>query len=106
MYIDYTQCKSVEDTLKVLELVKDEYLKTKDKLITLNNFEGAFGSTEYMKKASKYANEIFNDKTSKNAAIGITGIKKILLQGYNAVVKDKVHQFNTKEEALDFLTAD
>lgn len=106
MVIDYTKCKNVEDTLKVLDLVRMEYLKTEEKLLTVNNFEGAFGSTEYMKKASEYGKEVFNDRTSKNAAIGITGIKKILLQGYNMVVKDKVVPFDTMEEALDYLTSD
>ena len=56
-----------------------------------------------MKKASEYGKEVFNERTSKNAAIGVSGIKKILLQAYNLVVKDKLLPFNTKEEALEYL---
>lgn len=103
MYIDYSQCKTVEQTLEVLEAVKREYEKTDGQILTLNNFEGAFGSSEYMKKANEYGKEIFNKRTAKNAALGVSGIKKILLHGYNAVVKDKIKPFNTKEEALDYL---
>lgn len=103
LYIDYTNCKTIEETLSVLELVKQEYINTKEQLLTLNNFEGAFASTAYMNKASQYGKEIFNARTSKNAALGITGIKKILLLGYNAIVKDKLMPFDTKLEALDYL---
>lgn len=103
MFIDYSQCKTIEQTLDVLEQVRKEYEKTDGQLLTLNNFEGAFGSSEYMKKASQYGKEIFNKKTAKNAALGVTGIKKILLQGYNTIVKDKIKPFDSKEEALDYL---
>ena len=103
LYIDYTKCTTVEETLAVLELVKVEYLKSNELLLTLNNFTGAYGSSEYMKKANQYAKEIFNNRTAKNAAIGITGIKKILLYGYNAIVKDKIMAFDTEKEALDYL---
>ena len=103
LYIDYSKCKTVAETLAILEEVKKEYLNTTGLLLTLNNFEGAYGSTEYMKKASEYGKSIFNKRTAKNAAIGVTGVKKILLNAYNLVVKDKILTFNTKEEALDFL---
>jgi hypothetical protein len=103
LYIDYTNCKTVEDTLKVLEMVKDEYGRTTGQLLTLNNFTGAFGSTEYMKKANQYAKDIFNARTSKNAALGVTGIKKVLLHGHNTIAKDKIMPFDNMEEALDFL---
>lgn len=103
LYIDYSNCKTIEETLAVLELVKEEYLRTTGSILTLNNFEGAFGSSEYMKKANEYGKEIFNARTAKNAALGVTGIKKILLYGYNAVVRDKIVPFDSKEEALDYL---
>ncbi|MFA9393067.1 MAG: hypothetical protein ACERKD_24885 [Prolixibacteraceae bacterium] len=103
LYIDYSNCSTIEDSLRVLEMVKDEYARTTGQLLTLNNFEGAFGSTAYMNQANKYAKEIFNARTSKNAALGITGIKKILLYGHNTIAKDKIMSFDTKEEALDYL---
>lgn len=103
MFIDYSNCKTVEETLAVLELVKKEYMQINGEILTLNNFEGAYGSTEYMKRANQYAKEFFNERTAKNAALGISGIKKILLHGYNTVVKDKIVPFDTKEEALDYL---
>ena len=66
-------------------------------------FEKIVSPVEYMKKANQYAREIFNQRPAKNTAIGVAGMKKVLLQAYNAVVKDKIIPFDTKEEALDYL---
>ncbi len=103
MLIDYTKCKTVEDTLSVLEKVRQEYLKTSEKLITLNDFTGAYGSSEFMKKASQLGKELFNSRTHKTAAIGVSGMKKILVNTYNAFMSNKLYIFDTKEEALEFL---
>ena len=101
--IDYTQCKTIQDTLNVLEMVKDEYMKSSENFLALNDFTGAPSNNEYMDKAKKYAKELFDAKTIRNACIGITGIKKILLSAYNLTVKNKLMPFDTKEEALEFL---
>ena len=103
MYVDYTKCKTVQDTLDVLDSVRQEYLKSNEMFITLNDFREAYGSNEFMKKANEYAKEVFDKKTLKTAAIGVTGIKKILVNAYNLLVKNKINLFNTREEALDWL---
>jgi hypothetical protein len=103
MFIDYSNCKTIEDTLKVLEMVKNEYLKTNEMLITLNDFNGGFGSKEFMKRATELGKELFNKRTHKTAAIGVTGMKKVLINSYNMFMTNKLHIFDTKEEALDFL---
>lgn len=104
LFIEYKDCKSVEDTLRVLDQIKTEFLKTEGVWLTLHDFSNGFGSNEFMKKASQYANEYFNKRPALNAAIGVSGLKKILLQGYNLVVKDKIVPFNTMDEALNYLT--
>jgi hypothetical protein len=42
----------------------------------------------------------------KSALLGITGLKKILLMGFNRVAKNQVLPFDTKEEALEYLVQD
>ena len=61
------------------------------------------GSTEFMQRAKQLGKEIFDSRTSKSAVLGVTGIKKILLNGYNMIVKNKLEPFDTKEEALEYL---
>jgi hypothetical protein len=103
LIIDYTQCKTVQDTLNVLEMVRNEYLKSNEKILAMNDFTGVPSNNEYMEQAKKYAKELFDSKTLRNSCIGITGIKKILLSAYNLTVKNKLMPFETKEEALEFL---
>lgn len=42
----------------------------------------------------------------KSALLGITGLKKILLSGFNRVAKNQILPFDTKEEALEYLVSD
>ena len=103
MYIDYSNCKTTEETLKVLEQVRQEYLKTNGMMITLSDFTGGYGSKEFMSKATQLGKELFNQRTSKTAAIGVTAMKKVLINSYNMFVTNKLHVFDAKEQALDFL---
>ncbi|HPR31305.1 MAG TPA: hypothetical protein PLK12_04380 [Prolixibacteraceae bacterium] len=106
LYTDYSSCKTIEETLSILEKVKDYYLTHEGNFYTLNNFTNAPSNNEYMELAKKYAKEVFDARTLKNACCGITGIKKILLSAYNLTVKNKIQAFDTKEEALDYLAKD
>jgi len=103
LYIDYSNCKCIADTIDVLEEVKNEFYITSGIWLTLNDFRIGYGSVEFLKKAIKYAQEIFNTRPSKNAAIGVVGYKNGLLLGYNFVINEKVVAFDTMEEALDYL---
>jgi hypothetical protein len=105
LFIEYHDCKKVDDYLRLLDDIKEEFLKTKGVWLTLHDFSNGFGNNEFMKKANQYAKEYFNTRPAKNAAIGVTGLKRILMQGYNLIVKDKIVPFNTKEEALDYLVS-
>jgi len=102
LFVDYTQCKNTNEMIKILEEVKKEYEKPGGQYLTLNDFTGTYGSSEFMNAASKHK-ELFDSKTIKTAVLGIYGIKKILLNGYNAFVKKKQMPFDTKEEALEYL---
>lgn len=106
MYVDYTQCKTPKEMLAVLESVRQQYEKTTESYLTINDFTGTYGSDEFMKKAHELGPKVFDKRTIKSAVLGITGIKKILLQGYNLIIKHKQVPFNTKQEALEYLVAD
>lgn len=83
--------------IKVLNEVKKEYEKTTEMFISDADFRGTYGTSEFLKEAQKAAKEIIDNRTSKTAFLGVTGIKKILLQSYNAFIKHKMVHFDTKE---------
>lgn len=105
MYCDYSQCKTIEQTIAVLNLAKREYLTSNEDFLVLNDFSNCVVSNEFMEKAREYGKELFDHRTPKTASIGISGIKKILLGTYNLFVKNKLLMFERKEDALNFLVS-
>jgi hypothetical protein len=103
LYSDYSNCKTPQETIIVLEQTRQIYANSTEMYLALNNFTNAPSNTEYMELAKKYAKEFFDNRNIKEACFGITGIKSILLSAYNLVVKNKIIAFNSKEEALEYL---
>ncbi|MFN8255772.1 MAG: hypothetical protein U0W24_08805 [Bacteroidales bacterium] len=104
LFVDYKGCKTASEMIGILEKVKELYEKSSTPFLALNDFTGTFGSSEFLNAASKHK-ELFDAKTIKTAVLGITGLKKVLLNGYNAFVKKKQVPFDTKEEALEYLVS-
>lgn len=106
IYSDYSECKTQEETIELLEQTRRMYLSSNEKFLALNNFTGAPANNEFMEMAKKYAKEVFDERNLREACFGLTSIKKILLIAYNLVAKDKIVAFDTKEQALDYLVKD
>ena len=104
--IDYSGLKKKEEMLANLyEAIKVFESAGDEKFLVLIDITDAAGSPEWMEESKKYGKQM-GPKTLKSAIAGVTGIKKVLLMGYNAVVGGRVKPFNTKEAALDYLTRD
>jgi hypothetical protein len=103
LYSDYSNCKTAQETIEILEQTRKIYLASDEMFLALNNFSNAPSNTEYVELAKKYGKELFDKRNIKEACFGLSGIKNILLSAYNLVVKYKIVAFNTKEEALEYL---
>lgn len=103
LYVDYSDCRSTDDMLSVLKELEETANSLNERVLSLSNYEGQYGSNEFMKEAKRVGKESVAAKREKAAAIGISGLKKILLNAYNAVSKESVKPFDTKEEALNYL---
>ena len=67
----------------------------------------ALGSREFMAASKASRMRVYKEKTTTSAAIGVTGMKKVLLKGYNAISQTRgVVPFDTKEQALEYLVND
>jgi hypothetical protein len=102
-YIDYTHCKNHMEMIKVLDELRLEYEKTTELFISLADFTGTYGSSEFLNEANRLAKDHSDKRMIKSAVLGVTGIKKILLNTYNMFLKNKMVPFDTKEEALEYL---
>lgn len=105
--VDYSQCRRKEQMLSLLAEATSYFKTNKEPhLRILMDFTNAFGSTEFMDKAKSDRLEVLKTKTAISAIIGISGIKKILLKGYNALSPGQgMKPFDTKEQAIDYLTS-
>ena len=103
--IDFEDCRTKDDMVKMAHKITDYLIKHPDKTLNIFfDYTHGFATRDYMKVAQEGKKQLLESKEVKSAAIGITGIKKVLLQGYNKLGSNKgIVPFNTKEEALDYL---
>ena len=76
----------------------------KNDVLSLSDVTGCFFNNEIM-EVLKEQSKISMPLTKKAAVVGITGIKKILLNAVNAVNANARKPFDTIEEAKDWLVA-
>lgn len=106
LYIDYRGVKDKDVSLSILRKTVEIERKSCGNLLILQNFEGTYANKEFMEEIKKLGKEV-KDKVKKNALVGITGIKKILLRAYIAFSGEKdIKTFNTEEDAKEWLISD
>lgn len=91
--------------LEVLNLAADHFRTITGKVSWMIDASDAFVGPDFMKEAKRLNKEVFDQKVDKGAIIGISGIKKILLNAFNALSKQKLIPFSTKDQAMDFLAS-
>jgi hypothetical protein len=103
LYIDYRGAKDGKDAVDLLMKAVEIEKRSEGHLLILQNFEGTFGNDEYMAKVKEVGKEV-NDKVFRNALVGITGVKKILLAGYAKISGEKgLKTFDSEQAGKEWL---
>jgi hypothetical protein len=97
LYADYRN-QMGPAMVQTLELEIAEIRKHGKGALLLGDFRGSSTNDDFMTKAKGYGKEL-RDLSHRSAALGISGVKKILLGAYNAFSGDKIRAFDTEEEA-------
>jgi hypothetical protein len=106
LYVNYQGIKETETAISILHKAVEIERKSDGNLLLLQNYNETFGSQEFMTEIKKLGKEV-SDKVKKNALIGISGIKKILLGAYTAFSGERnIKTFSTEEEAKEWLISD
>jgi hypothetical protein len=106
--VDYSALRKKEEMIAGAIEAKEYFLKVPEKdLLVLFDYTDTHLSSDFMKVAKESREELYKVKTFRSAALGITGIKKILVKGYNALRTsgEGIQVFDTKSEALKYLVA-
>ena len=99
-------------TLKGAEMIdcfkeaSAEILKRKNTALSLADFTGVEISKEFIEYLKSDEVKPITQCVKKEAIIGVSGIKKMVLNIYSALTGSGAKVFNTQEEAMDFLVAD
>lgn len=97
---------SEDEMIGVIEEQAEICKKSDQKLLLLDDFRDSTGSSNFINRTKELGKTIINDKTKKNAILGVTGLKKALLKAYVALTGADIRPFNTKKDALEYLAAD
>ena len=81
----------------------DAYLKKLDRpMLRLTLIHGVYFTPKVMTHLPWVTKDLQNS-TIKDAVVGVTGIKRILLQSYDAIIPGRVKAFDSEEEAKEWL---
>ncbi len=105
LYIDFRNKRRDQNIATIYEAAKEVRAWTEKGLI-LPDFRNAVTTPEFLTHAKQLGLEVFAPKSLKSACIGITGVKKKLLQEYNTFCNGSVVSFETEEEAKEWLIRD
>ncbi|MBN1143723.1 MAG: hypothetical protein JXA72_04845 [Bacteroidales bacterium] len=107
-YIDYSNIKTSEEFLAIIkstnafrEKLKHDGMKD---LLMLVNISGSFVYGDVLAEIKKAASQT-KELIAKEAIVGITGSKKILLKILQSFAKMDFRIFDTEEEAKDWLVS-
>lgn len=107
LYVDYHPGQLDERSFKLLE-EQSIYEKEYPDILIISDFKDTTATHEYMVKVKEYGKNIRNQNSKvKNAAIGITGVKKTLFNSYIFFTGDThTKSFNSIEEAKEWLVSE
>ncbi len=104
LYVDYTDCKSVDEMVENLKKAQQIVIKDNKPYLQLTNVTNAYVTAEFMTEAKKVAKE--TPKIAiKRAIVGIDSVgRKVLLRGYNLLIgKNALRPFDNLVAAKDWL---
>jgi hypothetical protein len=105
LHVNLKDVKDKESVLEHLDLMAKFYLESDGNILLLADLTNTFTNPEVMDKLKHYGKTVFTGRSKKRAVVGMTGMKKILMNAYNMFTKNEVVPFNTEEEAKDYLVS-
>lgn len=103
MVSDFSGLRKNEQMLPALEETIKEYCAQTEKVRHLLNFTDSVITSEFMNRAKEATKILPMQLTEKDAYVGISGVKSVLLKAYLMFTGEKAGVFNNEAEALDYL---
>ncbi|MBS1558982.1 MAG: hypothetical protein JST69_09680 [Bacteroidetes bacterium] len=102
LLLDYRGCNE-HQMLQLLSEAKEWLEQQERPQLVLSVFnEHNFATAAFMKTVVAY-NQQLDKKIEKQAVVGLNGVKKMILKGFNFLIKRNVRGFDAQQEAIAFL---
>lgn len=100
LYVDFRGLRD-QSVVETIEEEARQIAASPNKVLVLANVEGA--SIASMEKLKQIGKEGVAPKIARSALVGVTGLKEILLRGYNTFTGSSARSFPNEAAALDWL---
>jgi len=106
LLVDYRGLKSEDEMIALLKTMPSYFVDKPmgDELLILVDLTDCVTPPGLVEAGRRVDEEFVNRYRVKRALLGITGPKVVLLKGFNLFAKHKSEPFDTKEQALRYLT--
>lgn len=105
IYMDFTGLSSVDVIVDIIKKSK-EYIRVQPEgtVLTLTNLDGMHFNSEIKNAFTEFINDN-KPFVLAGAVIGLNGLLRIIYNGVNRLTGRDIKSFNTKEEAIAWLTS-
>ncbi len=102
LYADYRGLVSEEKMLENLKAEEEFYRTITTKVLSLNDYRDTYVSNNFINKVTELG-KINKDKNLRSAILGISGMKKLLLNTFSMVSGMPVRSFDSETDAKEYL---
>lgn len=104
LYTDFRDCGSEAQMVEVFEKAVQLVLASPEPVLTMNNFDGVVVSAAFLRTVRARGAEYKHNVRAK-AVLGVTGIKKTLINTYSILTGIDARAFATEAQALAYLVS-
>ncbi len=102
LFVDYTGLRGNE-IVAMLHTANTTILEAEGRVLAFADFTGTYATDEIVAYLQSQETKQAAKKLTKNAVVGITGIKKLFLNLYNTVTGGGAKPFDDLESAKEYL---
>jgi|MudIll2142460700_1097286.scaffolds.fasta_scaffold149232_2 hypothetical protein len=104
LYTDFRDCHSESEMEAVFEKAVQIVLTSPEPVLTMNNFDGVAVPPSFLRTLRTRGADYKHNVRAK-AVLGVTGIKKTLINTYSVLTGIDARAFDTEAAALAYLTS-
>lgn len=104
IYTDFRDCASEAEMVAIFDKAVEMVMASPEPVLTMNNFEGVNVSSAFLSRL-RTRGVAYQHKVKAKAVLGVTGIKRTLINTYSVLTGIDSRAFATEAEAIAYLVS-